>query len=100
MPRGVLDVVGIHRPVQLELPAAVVIAAGVIKRNAPLPELRSESGRELRHAVEFIGGLRKAAGFEIGNCTLEDRLCLFGLRLRMELPCKRNNRDDDYLCVD
>ncbi len=46
MPRRVLHVVRIHRPVQFELALAVGVPARVVKRDAPLPQLRGRVRRQ------------------------------------------------------
>ena len=59
---------------RLELTAAVVVAAGVIQRDAALPELRRLIGDGLRQLVKRRGGFGKAPLFEISHCAIQDRL--------------------------
>ena len=70
MPRRILHIVWIHRSMRLELAAAVVVAAGVIQRDATLPEVGRLIGIGLRQAVERSGGFREAPVFR--NRPLRD----------------------------
>src|SRR5712691_5479639 len=83
MPRGVFHVVGVDGAVRFELRAAVLIAAGVIERDAALPELGSLVGDELGQSVESNDRFGDVAASEIGHGAVENRLRTFWRRLRI-----------------
>ena len=65
MPHGVFDVVAVDRLVQFELSLAVLVPAGVIERNAALPNLGRLSGGQIDELVEIGRRFLDATEFEI-----------------------------------
>ena len=84
---------------RLELAAAVIVAAGVIQRDATLPEVGRPIGNGLRQAVERRGGFGEAAVFEIGDRAIQQRLRTLRERrarqprVRHEAQQKKNEED-------
>jgi hypothetical protein len=76
VPDGVLDVVRIDRAVGFELRAAVLIPAGVVQGDPPLPQLRRRCGQEFHQRVEAGGRFDHATGLEIRDGAIENRLWL------------------------
>jgi hypothetical protein len=60
--------------VRFKLRAAILVAAGVVKNDAALPQLWRHRRHKLRHLVETCGGFRNAGLFEILNGAVEDLL--------------------------
>jgi len=60
--------------VRLKLRAALLVATRVIKRNAPLPELRGVVGDQRGDSVEPLYRVRDPAVAEIRHCAIKDRL--------------------------
>mgnify|MGYP003508517772 CR=1 FL=1 len=74
-----------------ELLAAVVVAAGVVERDAALPQVRGVGRRESGEGIELGGGLRQATGREVRNGAIEHRLP--GRRSRLRPIEVSENRD-------
>jgi hypothetical protein len=74
MPGCVFHIVRVHRSVQLELRTAVFVAAGVVQRDSPLPELRRRVRGQLDQRVESSNRLGHAAVPEIGHSAVEGGL--------------------------
>ena len=82
VPGRILDVVGIDRAVRLELRAAVVVAPGVVERDAALPELRRCVGSERDDAIETGDRLLDASREEVFDRAVEDVSRIFSRSLR------------------
>ena len=73
MPRRVLHIVGIHRAVRLELAAAVVVAAGVVERDATLPELRRGLTARRTTAIEPATESSMRPAMKSATAAVEER---------------------------
>lgn len=73
MPSGVFHIVGVDRPVKLELAATVVVSPGVVEGEAPLPEPRCEVGSLLDQDVEKLSR----------RCGFSGKEQLYGLRKQL-----------------
>ena len=67
MPGGVLDISQIHRAVRNKHVAAVAKAAGIVLRDAALPQLRRLVGNQPGQLIEPGRRLLNAPGLEIFN---------------------------------
>ena len=98
MPRGIFHIVRVHRSMRFELAAAVVVAAGVIQRDATLPEVGRPIGNGLRQAVKRGGGFGEAPVFEVGHRAIQK-----GLRTLREHRCRepgtknQKQKDDGHV---
>jgi len=91
VPGGIFHIVGVDRPVKLELAATVVVSPGVVEGKAPLPEPRREVGSLLDQGVEKLGRRCRFFGKEQLDGLLEQLLRRVGWPLggrRWFLRCR------------
>src|SRR5688572_19345599 len=95
MPRRVLDVIRIHRTVRLELRTAVLETAGIVERDATLPELWQRIRPQFDQAVESSNRFHNAATSEVRYSLVENPAGLFSLRLADHLGDRKDDGAED-----